>query len=192
MTMTPISDSKEYQSSETVCNNSMRNCTVSEYTISGKTGYQISISGFGIDIANKRDGVLSTCYITVESDKNEQLLAKWSNSKEEYTSRNASFKYSAPAGCDAKIRVNLKTADKGYNALVRNFLGTWKYVALDGDESEQEQEQTDDQETEVEPSSENDTVLVIRCSSGSTDTLIAEIRNIAPTAEISTLQKTGV
>lgn len=188
--MTLISDSKEYKSDETVCNNSTRNCTVSEYTISGKAGYQISISKFGIDIANEK-GVISTCYITVESDKNEQLLAKWSNSKVDYTSRNASFEYTSPVGCDAKIRVNLKTADKNSNALVKNFLGTWEYIASGGEGSEQEQ--PDDQETEeVEPTAETDTVLVVRCSSGSVDSLIAEIQKIAPSAEISTLQKTGV
>ncbi len=184
--MTLIADTKVYESSETVFNNSTRNCVVNELSIPGKAGYQISISNIGIDIANKKDGVLSTCYITAESNGKEKQLAKWSNSKKDYTPRSESIDYVTPAGCDVKFRVNLKTADRNYNALVRNFLGAWKYTPVDSGSNE-EPEETEEPEEEAEPVEESEEYIVVKCTSGIVDQVIAEIQKIAPDAKISTL-----
>ena len=184
--MTQYTDDSTWKSGETVFNNSTRNCVVKEEVIPGKAGYQISISEVGIDLANEKTGVVTTCNVTVESEKREQYLAKWVNSKDGYESLTASYEYSAPVGCDAKIRVSLKTGDKNYNALARRLWITWEYITTDGGESEPVQE--DDQETVDEPVSENDTVLVVRCSSGAVDALVTKIQQLAPTAELKTLQ----
>lgn len=183
--MALISDSKVYKSKETTCNNSTRNCVVYESSIPGKAGSQISITKIGIDIANEKDGVLSTCYITVESGGKEKQLAKWSNSKEDYTPRNVPCEYASVEGGNAKVRVYLKTEDENYSALVKNLLVTWGYISPDMKEEEPEPPE------EQEDPSETDTILVVRCSSGVVDSLIAEIQKLAPKAEISTLQKSG-
>lgn len=184
--MSLISDSKVYRSKETVCNNSTRNCVVNELTLLGKAGQQVSISRIGIDIANENDGVISTCYITVEAEGNEKLLGKWSNSKAAYTPRNATPEYTAPMGTNVKIRVYLKTEDKNYKALVRNFLGTWEYIIPGDEEDETEQDVPDVVEM---PVVETEAYIIVRCASSVVDSLKGEIQKIEPGAKITILSE---
>lgn len=183
--MTFISDTKEYQSKETVCNNSTKNCVVREFSIAGTAGNQISILKLGIDIKNKKDGVLSTCFITVATDNSEKQLAKWSNGKPDYTSRNAAVEYLAPTGSDVKIRIYLKTDDAACPASVRNFLGTWKYQSVGQDEKEEVV-------VPVEPEKPVEVVetkkfVIIECKSSEVEQVTAEILKIVPSAKVSTL-----
>lgn len=188
--MTLISDTKEYKSTETVCNNTTKNCVVREFTIPGKAGNQISISKLGIDIKNKKDGVLSTCFITVESGNNEKKLSQWSNSKSDYTSRNGTVEYLAPVGSDTKIRVYLKTDDATCVALVKNFLVTWKYQAIKQDTKEEVIEPVEP-EKPVEVV-ETEVYLIVKCTSKEVEQLTAEILKIAPSAKVSTLSENPV
>lgn len=164
-------DTSPLKSKEPVCNNSTRNCVVKEIILPGKAGTQISVSKFEIDIANEKNGNLSTCTITLESNGNEKQKSKWSNSKTVYTTRDAEFEYVADAGYDVKIRIYLKTTDKNYAALATNFKYTYTYVGNQVEEPVQEK-----------------AYLVVECESEDIATaLMPKIQGLAPTAKISTL-----
>lgn len=184
--MTLLSNNVIFKSKETTCNNSTRNCVVYETSIPGKAGLQISITKVNISIANEKDGLLSTCYITVESSGNEKLLAKWSNSKADYTPRNAPCEYAALVGADAKIRIYLKTGNKKYSALAKGFSATWEYKSPGDDSGTDEPDEIDS-----EPVQEVTTTLVVKCPVVAVAALTEEIKKLVPTAEVSTLPKTG-
>ena len=157
--MTIVSDTKEYSSSN----------TKPSVTIKGQAGKKIKIESVSIQLISGKEGVKNSTVISI----NGIPWGAWNYTAAKYSEILTYRRYPPviEAGKDAEISWTINTNNSAYPAKFKNASYTYSFV---------------DVETTNEAANQ---YLIIKCESEVATTLIAKIKELAPTAEIGIINK---
>ena len=157
--MTTVSDTKEYPSTS----------TKPAVTIKGQAGKKIQIESVSIQLISGKEGVTNSTVISI----NGVPWGAWNYTAATYSGVLTYSRYPPviEAGKDAEISWTINTNNSAYPAKFKNASYTYSFV---------------DVETTNEAANQ---YLIIKCESEVATTLIAKIKELAPTAEIGIINK---
>jgi len=160
--MTTVSDPKEYPSTS----------TKPTITINGQVGKQIKIEAVSLQLISGKAGVTNSITVSI----NGTPFAAWKYTAAKYSDVLTYNKYPVvvDAGKDAVISWAITTSDSKYPAKFKNASYTYSLV---------------DVATSGDSTAETYEYIIIKCAAGESAALLAQLKTIAPNAEIGTVSK---